>query len=209
MRVQLLQQRRSIWLLVCSAAASKRSAPHRAKRTRRTSRRVLLQTQCALLPPTPVMKRGIHHQHASCFLSQPAVNSSVHTPSHPQMPHSKKEQIAAEGDAEKLSAGTIESQVQLLPSAFASAPAAAAETRSIYRCSAAPSKQSDPVILSSAHPNVFRVPAAVMKRDTHHQHSRILEPCSRCLLSPNSETALFVYTRAPTDAACQEGADRC
>ena len=83
MRVQLLQQRRSIWLLVCSAAASKRSAPHRAKRTRRTSRRVLLQTQCALLPPTPVMKRGIHHQHANLLkrvvslLPQPACSEQL------------------------------------------------------------------------------------------------------------------------------------
>ena len=100
-------------------AASGCSVPPPAKYPRRTSPRVLLHTRCALLPHTPVMKCNAHYQHARS-------DSSVHTPLHRQMPLSKKAQIAAEGNVNELPADADESQVQLMPSAYASAPAAAA-----------------------------------------------------------------------------------
>ena len=54
-----------------------------------------------------------------CSLSpHSATQLSVRTPSHPQVPLSKKAQIAAEGDVNKLPADAHEAQVQLMPSAY-------------------------------------------------------------------------------------------
>ena len=106
-------------------AASGCSVPPPAKHPRRTSPRVLLHTRCALLPHTPVMKCNTHYQHACS-------DSSVHTPSHRQMPLSKKAHVCAEGDAKQFSrcesvAGAADALSTLTK--YGSAPVVATETQ--------------------------------------------------------------------------------